>query len=275
MTQFAKVISIVHVHVKMAFYFLLLILLTLLMTSISAVPPQHLCRQIDACSCKYLDDGTILNLRSLSGSKDSPFFHDVLSPDGLLYSYSPCGSFTEVDCKDAAVCLKDNTGATRLIGSAVQPQFTYDEITTYTVIGYTAGDIGETHTFVYLVCDSSDNPSPPKLFPNGTQDTGFYIMTVYSVCACGGGCDANGPIKKSKPSANAGLIAEIVMIGIACVIVLYFVIGSVIMKFAFKKTGKEIVPNSAFWCNLPKHTGNCCTWLFEKCFRADRYSNMK
>lgn len=80
---------------------------------------------------------------------DSPYFRDVVSPDGRLYSYSLCGSFTERECKDAAVCLEDNTGATRLIGSAVQPQFTYDEITTETVIGYSAGEIWEIHTFVY------------------------------------------------------------------------------------------------------------------------------
>ena len=255
--------------------YFLLISLTVLMSTITGVPPQHLCQQIDACTCKYLDDGTILDLRSLSGSVDTPFFYDVLSPDGLLYSYSPCGSFTEGVCKDAAVCLKDNAGTTRLIGSAAQPQYTYDEVTTETVIGYTAGEIGQTHTFVYLICDNSDNPGPPKLFPNGTQDTGFYIMTMKSVCACGGGCDAKGPIKKSKPDSNAGMIAEIVMIGVACVIVFYFLIGSLIMKFGLKKTGKEIVPNSALWCNLPKHTRNCCTWWTEKCFRADKYSNMK
>ena len=240
-----------------------------------SVPPEHLCQQTDVCTCKYLDDGTILDLRSLSGTGDNPFFKDVLSPDGLLYSYSPCGSFTEGECKGAAVCLKDNTGQTRLIGSAQQPQYTYDEITTDTVIGYTAGDFGQTHTFVYLICDKSDHPDPPKLYPNGTQDTGFYVMTVKSVCACGGGCDATGPIKKSKPNSNAGLIAEIVFIGIASVFVLYFVIGSLIMKFGLKKSGKEIIPNSAFWCHLPKHTRTCCTWWTEKCFRADKYSNMK
>lgn len=254
----------------------ILVTLLLLVVQIGAVPPLHLCKQINACSCQYVDDGTILDLSSLGTLNGAPHFQNVKSPDGLFYSYSPCGSFAEGDCKDAAICLKSSAGETRTIGSAtLQPQFTYDEITTDTVIGYTAGEIGETHTFVYLICDSSENPGPPTLFPNGTQDTGFYIMTLFTVCACGGGCDANGPISKSKHSSGLG-IGVYILIGIAGIIILYFFIGSLIMKFGLKKRGKEIIPNSAFWCHLPTKMKDCSLWLFEKCYKGeDPYTNMK
>ena len=252
--------------------FLFIIQVTLLT---GAVPPLHLCKQINDCICKYLDDGTILDLTSLGNKDGTPRFKDIPSPDGLLYSYNPCGGFSEGVCNNATVCLKSTSGETRMIGSAaLTSQFTYDEITTETVIGYTAGEIGQTHTFVYLICDTNENPGSPQLFPNGTQDQDYYIMTVKSVCACGGGCDANGPIHKSKPSSGVETFLYI-CIGVAGLIVLYFLVGSLIMKFALKKRGREIIPNSAFWCNLPTNIKNCSTWCFEKCVKGEDYKNMK
>jgi len=35
------------------------------------------------------------------------------------------------------------------------------------------------------------------------------------------------------------------------IIILYFIIGSLIMKYSYKATGSDIIPNKKFWMTLP------------------------
>ena len=248
---------------KLACKWLAIILVIQMTGSLCHAFRGYLCKQLNKCSCQYLEDGTVVDLTSLGNKDGTPRFHDVQPPDGLMYSYNPCGVFTEGDCKDVAVCLKSSSGETCMIGSAAQPEFSYDEIMTRTFIGYSDG---QTATFVYLICDARENPGRPELFANGTLDQ-IYLLTLYTVCACGGGCDSNGPISKSKPSSGIGA-GIYICIGIVSLIVLYFLIGSFVMKFGMKKTGKDVLPNSAFWCNLPTLIKDCSVWCFEKCFKG-------
>ncbi|XP_045169679.2 uncharacterized protein LOC123532334 [Mercenaria mercenaria] len=219
----------------------------------------HVCVGINECKCKFQDDDTVIDITSLGNTDGSPRFKDVLSKDGYEYSYNPCGPFTEFSCGNAAVCRRDRaTGKTEMTGSAEMPQFTYDEQTGDTVIGYTAGALGNVHTFVYLMCDDSPHPGPPQFYPNGTMSENLYILTVYTACACGNRCDANGIIGQEGSTSSLG-IGYIILIGVVCVALLYFVVGAAIMKFCKKATGKEVIPNSSFWCGLPGNVKRGCT----------------
>lgn len=218
----------------------------------------HVCTGINECKCKFQDDGTVIDLTSLGNKDGSPRFKDVPSKDGYLYSYNPCGPFTEFSCVNAAVCRKDRaTGKTEMTGAAEMPQFTYDELTGDTVIGYTAGMLGNIHTFVYLMCDNNPNPGPPQFYPNGTQSENLYILTMYSACACGDRCDANG-VQHSSYTLGLGYW---ILIGAIGLILLYFTIGVAVNKFIEKASGREIIPNSSFWCSLPYHVKQGCFYI--------------
>jgi len=73
----------------------------------------------------------------------------------------------------------------------------------------------------------------------------FSLTTPY---ACPGYGD--GGSGSSNSFWALGIGATVLTIG-AVFTVLYFVIGALVMKFALKKTGIEIIPNVYFWKELP------------------------
>ncbi|KAL4222064.1 hypothetical protein ACF0H5_018106 [Mactra antiquata] len=229
----------------------------------------RVCVGIDDCRCKYSDDDSVVDITSIGKGDNSPRFQDIPSPDGYLYSYNPCKPFTEFSCGKAAVCRKDRfTGKTEMIGASEMVQFTYDELTGDTVVGYTAGALANIHTFVYLMCDNSAKPGPPQMFPNGSQTQNLYILTLYAACACPGRCDADGIIgEESFP------VPYIIVIVVIAVVLLYFIIGSVVMKFCKQASGREIIPNSSLWCGIVNNLKKFCVFMGRKCTRG--YENMK
>lgn len=58
----------------------------------------------------------------------------------------------------------------------------------------------------------------------------YYICLVYT-----------------KPS----LLLSLVLYSLALALVLYFIIGAVILKVRFQKTGSDMIPNKGFWFALP------------------------
>lgn len=219
----------------------------------------HVCVGINECKCQFQDDNITIDITSVGKNDGTARFQDVLSKDGYLYSYNPCGPFTEFSCINAAVCRKDRiTGKTEVTGYAEMPQFTYDELTGDTVIGYTAGALGNVHTFVYLMCDDNPRPGPPQFYPNGTISENLYVLMLYTPCACGNRCDANGVIgQKGSDKFTLG-VGYLILIGVIGVVLSYFVIGALIMKYCKKATGREIIPNSSFWCGLPSNIKRGC-----------------
>ncbi|WAQ94373.1 hypothetical protein MAR_006844 [Mya arenaria] len=68
-------------------------------------------------------------------------FKDVMEQEeGYYYSYSPCGSFSEVECKQATACVLDqNKKQSQQIGDSGRAAFQYDADAGNVVVAYTAG----------------------------------------------------------------------------------------------------------------------------------------
>ncbi|KAL0489945.1 M6PR [Acrasis kona] len=73
-----------------------------------------------------------------------------------------------------------------------------------------------------------------------------YLFKVTSSKAC----PDPSSVKQRKPIGELGY-GGLLMVLLVVVFVLYFIIGSIVCKFAFKKEGKEIIPNVDFWTSLP------------------------
>ncbi|XP_045169768.2 uncharacterized protein LOC123532407 isoform X2 [Mercenaria mercenaria] len=162
------------------------------------------CTLDDECSCTFDDGSGKVDLTSLGNTDDSPRFQDVLySDEGYYYSYNPCGGFTEGDCQDAAVCVSNqDKSEQQQIGDASKAAFKWDDEQNNVIVAYTSGHGVLRLTTVNLKCDPS--ACTPTFEPEGEQGAGQFEMTMTTVCACAGMCDASGPTHCSGKSGSAG-----------------------------------------------------------------------
>lgn len=223
------------------------------------------------CKCKF-DDGGELDLTSLGNSDNTPRFKDVLSKgEGNYYSYNPCNPFQEKECKDAAACiLNPDKSQSITIGDAEKAAFNYDDDTGNVIIGYTSGAIKDLRlTEVLLVCDES--ACEPEISADGQQDQGYFQLTLKTVCACPDGCSASGPKNCGDNGISGGTIICIIAIS---VLIMYFVIGILTMKFVKRKEGIEIIPNVTFWRTLPVLIKGGVLFSISKCRRRTSYDKI-
>lgn len=60
------------------------------------------------------------------------------------------------------------------------------------------------------------------------------------------------PVDPVNPGNKKGIsFGSVMLIIIACLVVLYFLIGIPVMHFGFKKSGIEMIPFINFWTSLP------------------------
>ena len=79
----------------------------------------------------------------------------------------------------------------------------------------------------------------------------------------------NTPKACVSSSSSSGLgVGSIILIIIAVIVVLYFVIGIPVMRFAFKKTGLEMIPFFNFWKGVGMAVVDGVRFIFSPCIRS-------
>lgn len=114
------------------------------------------------------------------------------------------------------------------------------------VMTYSNGD-GARFAKIHLACDPTALP-PYKLEFLGEPNEKQYDFRISGPA----GCPKNG---SCNVLCVIFTIFEVIIflfdILLIPAIIAYFVIGILVKRFAFKKTGRDIVPNVRFWVNIP------------------------
>ena len=141
---------------------------------------QKECIMKDACSCEMSDGSGIIDLHSL----DSPAvpMQDSLSPS-QTFLYNPCSLITSVDCGNNTVCMKSSDSSVGL-GLANTSKFITEDDGIVS-IKYSNPITGKSAK-IQLNCDRGTRQKP--LFRLAGINDDEYSMSVFSVCACPGGC---------------------------------------------------------------------------------------
>ncbi|XP_053374166.1 uncharacterized protein LOC123531100 [Mercenaria mercenaria] len=232
------------------------------------------CKRKSSCSCECSQG--IVDLKAL-GTTNGPRYKDVLALDQMKYSYNPCDPFTETDpgafadfCYDVAAC--------QIIGDVGTFQFydtgTQDSVTFYTenannvglqldtdvvIAKYTSGDAVR-QTEVILVCNDQDSNTAFDSLGEITNTPPTYRFVLVSPECCFG----NG-------SSGSGLSGGSILLIIAFSILgAYLIVGLIVKKFVYKESGKELIPNTAFWFALPSLIKDGCVCIYKKEGGRDR-----
>lgn len=203
------------------------------------------CVQVYPCACLFDDGSGVIDITSLGNSDGTPRFDKIVGGDFYYYSYNPCKPFTQLKCKDAAVCqINADSSASYQAGDANTESWSFDgsDVQVY----YNSMTETYRQTYVTLRCDPMADT--PKIQALGETGTAVYKLILTTKCACKNGCQGGQIIIDVEVSVSTGSILLIIFFSLLFV---YFVAGSVINKYQRQRAGAEIVPNSSFWLALP------------------------
>ncbi|KAL4222407.1 hypothetical protein ACF0H5_018446 [Mactra antiquata] len=215
--------------------------------------PIGQCNKNDSCSCVY-DDGTIVNLRPLSGRNGVPGFSNVSDSRHDLYTWNPCEPFTfnGTDCTNVAVCMLREGIPKQLIydiGDQDSAQFMVDANGTLKLT-YTA-DKGDYKRVAEITLQCMKKSKFDFFVAVGEQqeenDTVIYKFTLASHWACALAPNIGPPAAVVSDGLSGGAIFGIVF---GSLIGAYLVFGIIIQAMNGKR-GLRLLPNYEFWCNVP------------------------
>jgi hypothetical protein len=181
---------------------------------------------------------------SVLGESLGRFTYEYNPCYGFSYGYSGCniGGDTVAACQSADFedfsCGKMST-ETFLLFSGNQNNQLY----------YSGGDDGR-ETTVELICDR--NAETPKLVAYDDYPSFYsYRFALTTKCACPGLCGDVSPTPAGEEEDISGAIGIVLIVLSVCGLVTYFVVGIIIKRVKFDKTGLEMIPNYNFWKDLP------------------------
>ncbi|KAH9520382.1 hypothetical protein Btru_060628 [Bulinus truncatus] len=198
------------------------------------------CNKVDSCSCKFDDNGAVVNLQPLAKSDGKPLFLDVYGQDGSYYSYNPCVAFNEDDCHSAAFCQRQYANSSAvLLANQKNVNFGYDGHNVQ--VTYQPDGLGKLVTVSYVCIQHSSPLFRPFGYDNVTRQYNFEVQTE---CACDNVCYV-------APD-NGGISTGSVLLIIFFVMVfLYIVVGSVFGKVSKGASGTKVLPHHEFWMEFP------------------------
>ncbi|XP_065907404.1 uncharacterized protein [Dysidea avara] len=223
------------------------------------------------CVCVF--DKKSVDLRSL-GHKDGTAAFSVVGSDKATYYYNPCKGFTEKDCKDVAGCQKDGRSY-RSIGTPDKASFNTADNGAVS-IAYIGGNGGR-NMVVNLVCKKSQNK--PEFGFVGETSKNQYTFNLTSVCACPGDCTENGPSggghsgkggsgSHHSKASRIGIPGLVVLSLFLIAVTAYCVIGMIVMRVKYDKTGGDVIPNKRLWFALPSLVKDGVVLTFTPCRAA-------
>ncbi|XP_065845841.1 uncharacterized protein [Oscarella lobularis] len=200
--------------------------------------PEGTCAVTEACVCKFNNDYSI-DLRPLN-SEGSPRF--PISFGGYKYDVNLCSLFSIGACSDVTVCQSTTDGVwTYRVAELENAYFSTERDDIY--YNMINGDEGRTAR-ILLSCSEDEEG---ELTASGDGGSLSYQFTLNSKHAC--------PFQGSAPGGPGGSSAlspgSILLIIVFSLLIAYFVVGIMIMKFKMNAEGKEIIPQSAFWTAIP------------------------
>ncbi|XP_031571459.1 uncharacterized protein LOC116305648 [Actinia tenebrosa] len=208
------------------------------------------CKKLDTCSCKMDDGSGIISLQDLDHKDGTPSFtgiKDTVNKD-YKFDWNPCTPLKAAGpCKGSNACQRtpdlfpvgkpDTTFSVNPDGTVL---ITYEKVT--------YEDHGR-KLQVTLKCDATEKGS----FGDGISESGVgeeskYTGTFTSKCSCAGKCSYSSSYFSSGHGPSVGSILLIIFFSL---LVMYFVLGIVVNKYAIHKEGSDVIPNRSFWSDLP------------------------
>ncbi|XP_065907360.1 uncharacterized protein [Dysidea avara] len=233
--------------------------------------------QHPACTCTNTD-GKKVDLTSIGSKKSSkPLFDKIPSGvDSYKYSYNPCYPFTaDSNCNNVAMCQHVDETTSYSLGTQESAQFV-DDTATGLKITYSGGT-DDRMSEVTLKCDQTATKSELKFDEESPQKT--YKFTMTSKCNCPGSCSSSSGGNYKSEGSDPGIVGIVLLSVLVIAIVVYFVVGMIIMRVKFDRTGSDIIPNKTFWMSLPFLVKDGVVFTFTPCLmlvRRDKqgYSTM-
>jgi len=220
------------------------------------------CAPYDQCSCKF-PNGTFITLWGI----DQRYTISGSVP-GASYLYRPCTGLIEPnsECNGAIGC---QVGTKKTV-IAFKPKYvdvSYNDVSQVYVFGY-QGSFDTQFKISYkmqilLVCDSTKEASFSTMLG---CEVGTCIVQLTSKCACAGGCSIPKPIpgQKSNRKLSTGSVLCIILL---VLVVVYIAAGVAINKYALHKEGSDVIPQKAFWSDIPSLVKDGCIFTYEITFK--------
>ncbi|XP_013089957.2 cation-dependent mannose-6-phosphate receptor-like [Biomphalaria glabrata] len=203
------------------------------------VDPRQ-CNKIDSCSCKFADNGAVVNLRPLAKSNGASLFKDIYAKDGYYYSYNPCVPFDEEECHSASMCKRLSTNSSvSLVADQNNVNFGPNE--NGVQLTYLPSGLGNIVTVSFKCVQNSKPLFIPYGFDNVTKQYNFEVETM---CACDNACH-------TAPETGGISTGSILLIIFFVMIFLYLTIGAINGKINGQSSGLQVLPHYEFWVGFP------------------------
>nr|XP_054767580.1 cation-dependent mannose-6-phosphate receptor-like [Lytechinus pictus]XP_054767581.1 cation-dependent mannose-6-phosphate receptor-like [Lytechinus pictus] len=200
------------------------------------------------CACTYQDGSTskymdFTPLANAAGQGPAFPYKEVPSED-YKYAYNPCFPFSDNFCQDAAACqVSKDEEHIYPIGDPSSVSYTVEN----SDIVITYAGVGGRSAIVNFHCDATAL-TQATYTPLGEQGTD-YKFTVGTCLACL--TDIPNCHSISPPGGGDSFIGGALCITFTVLVVVYIVGGILFQKFHRGATGKELIPNYAFWTDFP------------------------
>lgn len=201
--------------------------------------------RIGNCKYQFHDNNTVIDLNPLASHDGTNWKFTVSEPGGEFdYFFSPCWPMDHLKseqsaCNNAVVCQENPKSSPVLYYNLGNfPSEEFNLVGASVVVSYSGLTDNTNRTSrITLVCDKSSE-QPAFRFDKATKDPLIYDFTLTAKECC--------------PISIGGLsFGSILCIIFVVVVVVYLVAGVLINKFARGATGAELIPNQAFWADLP------------------------
>ena len=172
------------------------------------------------------------------------------------YSYNPCSGFSEGSCRDVAVCQIANEGSYFNLGTQASAVFSPGPPGEMYLVYKHTDSLNTTRTStIFLQCDNMTSSSVFTALGETDPGSGIYQFSMRSPHAC--------PVKHGSGDGGLPLsYGSLISIGVAVVLIVYIVIGTVVQKFILHKEGSRIVPNSGCWTGFAHLVGDGIKFSF-------------
>lgn len=130
----------------------------------------------------------------------------------------------------------------------------------------------ERNAVVYIVCDQNKvNPEFRMIEENNERDAGGceYIFELLTPKICGLLNITTQPTQNNTnttaaPSSNTGSklgVVSIILIVVTSLLGVYFIVGTLYMRFVKRATGWDQIPNFGFWSTIGDGSADLCNFL--------------
>lgn len=248
-------------------------LLTLLLTSgARGQTCKLLGGQYGFCQCEMSDGSGIVDLSPYANSNGEPEFA-VADLDGYGYNVNLCFPLTkDGTCDKAAGCQSQpGDGSQVSMGRYESAEFVISQDDFY--LQFTDGD-EERKMKISLVCDQNVPISDREFIFDKEEPRFSYDFILKSQCACpttSGVCGAHTSDDVSlKESSDPGVVGIVLMCLAFAGLVAYFIVGAVILRVRYQKSGTDLIIHKNFWKDLPFLVKDGVVFTFSPCYNAIR-----